>query len=91
LHFKFQDTETGRNAYYSYLNHLFTEKFKVKYQKNNVDIYQLLEPFQTVALKNAKRLDDSYPASISPYNRDPVTKVYLLVEALSHAGKKNRW
>jgi len=45
-------------------------------------IYEKLLPYQEVAIRNAKRLLDSY-SNIDPFNNSPSTTVHLLVEELN--------
>lgn len=91
LHFHYLDSQIGRAQYISKLNKEFKARqhlaFPNTYQKNNPNIYQLLKPFQNLAIRNAKKLAKSYidETTPSPALQSPVTYVYKLVEEL------NKW
>ena len=77
LHFHYHDSATTRCKYQAML----TERLGFKYKKNDPNIYEYLESLQENAIKNAKRLKQSYPHH-RPGNDNPSTNVYELVEKL---------
>jgi hypothetical protein len=77
LHFAYHDSATSRDLY----GELLTKRLGKPYRKNDATIYELLEPRQNAAIRNAKRLRNSYNPH-SPERDNPCTTVYELVEAL---------
>lgn len=77
LHFHYHDSATGRDRYKAML----TERLGFRYKKNDPAIYDHLEPMQDAAIKNAKKLEKSYPR-LRPGYDNPCTRVYKLVEKL---------
>jgi hypothetical protein len=60
---------------------MLTGRLGFQYKKNDPSIYEHLESLQENAIKNAKRLNKSYPHH-RPGNDNPSTNVYELVEKL---------
>lgn len=89
LHFDYFFTEIGRDAYIEKLNKYFQKYFNKDYQKNLKDTFTLLKDRQPLALKRARKLDEEN-IETNPFDRDPVTKVYELVELLNKQGNC-RW
>jgi hypothetical protein len=89
LHLQYRDTAISRNEYERILTNLMRDKQlfnrQEKYQKNIHDMYEKLKPFQRTAIANAKKLiqtrDDS---GLDPYDMNPSTTVYKLVEELNN-------
>jgi hypothetical protein len=77
LHFHYHDSATSRAQYEAML----TGRLGFQYRKNDPGIYEHLESLQENAIKNAKRLNNSYPHH-RPGNDNPSTNVYELVEKL---------
>lgn len=77
LHFHYHDSATSRAQYKA----LLTDRLGFQYEKNDPNIYEHLESLQDDAIKNAKRLKNSY-LHHSPGNDNPSTNVYELVEKL---------
>jgi len=77
LHFDYHDTALHRKQYMDIL----TNRLKRKYRKNDEQIYDLLEPFQEIAIQRARR-QHSEKADLQPADANPSTTVYLLVEEL---------
>lgn len=78
LHFDYVSTEIGRDAYISKLK----TKMTGGYEKNSKDTYSKLQQYQKIAIKNAKRLYDSY-ANVGHIKNKPSTTVFKLVEELN--------
>lgn len=78
LHFNYYNTGITREAYCKKLNKLLGKKYK----KNSTEIYSLICDKENVAIKNAKRLFESYPNE-NPEKNNPSTTVYKLVEELN--------
>lgn len=81
LHFEYWQTASSRHDYCSKLNALLPGHGG--YCKTRPDMFELLKDRQTTALRNAKRLYDSYPAGAAPAAKNPVTTVFELVEQLN--------
>jgi hypothetical protein len=78
LHFSYMRSAITRSDYMRILD----EQLGHKYEKNSTGIYDELHDFQTVAIRNARRLLDQYHPS-RPAKDDPSTTVHLLVEQLA--------
>jgi hypothetical protein len=78
LHFDYHTTAYNRKDYQKMLN----KRLKVTYEKNSKNIYQLLKNKQENAIRNAKKLLESY-ANHNPAKDNPCTTVYKLVEELN--------
>lgn len=87
LHFNYSDTALHRDNWVRKLNDLFKERgiCKGKYQKNNKDIFNVLNEFDgpTIAIGHAKRRMTNWDSNESkPSEYDPGTTVHMLTEAL---------
>lgn len=78
LHFNYYKTAMTRSDYYDRLSALLDKKYK----KNQEDMYTVLEPKQSSAIRNAKKLLSQY-TPINPERDNPSTTVHLLVEQLN--------
>lgn len=79
LHFDYHDTALSRNRYQDIL----TQKLGREYRKNDPTIYYELEDRQPGAIRNARRLLESYLPDHNPAKDDPCTAVHTLVERLN--------
>lgn len=77
LHYMYLDTPLNRKDYFSKLSKLM----KRKYEKNQADIYALLNPNLHTAIENAKKIARRY-ADANPSECDPCTKVYEIFDML---------
>jgi hypothetical protein len=78
LHFHYYDSALFRDQYKEKLSVLLGKI----YQKNDEEMYQILQKRQNTAIKNAKKLYQfQYERSLSEQN--PVTTVFRLVERLT--------
>ena len=85
LHFHYHDAATSRARYKSMLTQRLkqlTENSKFKYEKNDPDMYDLLEHLQPDAIRNAERLLNVYTPH-NPAMDNPCTTVHHLVKALN--------
>ena len=80
LHFRYSDAPASRTTYKKEL----TKHLGFEYQKNDANMYQTLLALQSVAIRNAKKLEQ-WHVSNSPAEHNPVTLVYQLVESLNRA------
>jgi len=78
LHFCYQNTGISRSLYKNKLS----KYLKKAYKKNSTTIYEDLLSRQTTAIKNAKRLLETYSAP-NPEKDNPSTTVHLLVQLLN--------
>ena len=78
LHFHYYNTGISRKRYYKLLSDLLGKKYK----KNSPEIYDLICEKENTAIKNAKKLLNSYPIE-KPEENNPSTTVYKLVEELN--------
>lgn len=85
LHFAYYNTSIDRRQYIEKL----TQSLGFKYEKNLSDLYLRLLSRQKTAIQNAKRLLASYDHS-DPYNNDPCTTVFQLVEELNRYSRDGR-
>lgn len=82
LHFHYYNTALRRQDYMSKL----TECLYFKYEKN-LDIYDVLEPYQPEAIRNATKLLNSYGDRHDPARDDPSTTVHELVQELNEVAR----
>lgn len=78
LHFEYMPAGLNRSEYQNKLD----KQIGKKYQKNDAEMFQILQDKQDVAIKNARKLLSQY----DPHNPDqdnPSTTVHLLVEELN--------
>ena len=79
LHFEYLQAALSRDDYYPKLTvHL---QGCGKYEKNRDDIYNILKPRMSEAVRNAKKLNESY-GSAPPSKCSPGTKVHEIFEYL---------
>jgi len=80
LHFEYLNTAIGRTNYCKKL----TELLKIKYEKNNSNIYELIKSKESEACRNAENLEKQHndENTTSLEKRDPSTTVHLLVKRL---------
>jgi hypothetical protein len=79
LHFNYHDSGIIRDQYIEKLDRLLKEK----YQKNSESMYNKLLDKQEAAIRNAKRLYNSYSPNFNPEKNNPSATVYRLVEELN--------
>lgn len=82
LHFIYFDSDIIRDEYYDKLTEHLKELGKNEYKKNMDDIYELLQPYQQIAIRNAKKLISTY-SKATPSKMSPATKVYEIFEKLA--------
>lgn len=85
LHFHYCDAALHRHD----LSGKLTDCLGRKYEKNSPAIYDALLDKQSVAIRNAQNLLNSYHPP-DPANNNPSTTAHLLVEALNEAAKRNK-
>jgi hypothetical protein len=78
LHFQFLNTGLPRSDYEDKLSELLS----TKYRKNDPTIYQQLLGKQSIAIKHAQKLLETYDRP-NPERDNPSTTVHLLVQALN--------
>lgn len=83
LHFNYYDAGLGRADY----RRILTELLGEPYEKNSTTMFERLRTRLTEALRNAKRLFESYEPS-NPERDKPSTTVHLLVEELLRHSRK---
>jgi hypothetical protein len=80
LHFDYLQSQVDRKQYIAILE----SRLGRRYQKNDRTIYDLLLPFQTQAIANAKRLlEEHHPQHLAYCDKKPSTTVYELVLELN--------
>lgn len=77
LHFMFLHTALHRSEYFPKL----TKCLDSTYEKNRIDMYELLKPFQKKAIANAKRILE-YHKGAPPSQCSPGTAVYEIFDML---------
>lgn len=92
LHFMYFDTCVSRHQYAEMLNEQFSKAMNkpFKYQKNQVDIYELLQEFgdEDLAIRYAKRLFEN-TKDLTPAEACPSTTIYQLICKLNQYIKPN--
>jgi hypothetical protein len=85
LHFEYLTTSNGRTSFSPKLS----KHLGVKYEKEKTDVYTLIKDKESVAIRNASRLEKLHDSNrvFSPVKRDPSTTVYKLVERLRELKK----
>ena len=81
LHFSFLQSDLHRNEYWPKLTEWLAGIGAGKYEKNRVDMYQVIRPFMDAALANARRLAVINEGKL-PSQAAPGTQVYEVVEKL---------
>jgi len=86
LHFKDVQSHKTRENIKKELNEEFQKNFKLKYEKSEKHVYGMLIDKQEIAIQRAKKLIENIikiEGSLDPYNNNPSTKIYLLIECLN--------
>ncbi len=81
LHFDYLESNLHRSEYYPKLTKCLLKIGQNEYKKNRNDIFTVLLPYLTTAIKNAKRLANINEGK-TPANSNPGTTVYELLEKL---------
>lgn len=76
LHFQELNSNVGREKYQSILKSYFN------YEKNLINIYEILKDKTAVAIKRARKQYEEYDNKIPSSQRCPATRVFQLVEEL---------
>lgn len=87
LHFSYFDSAVGRGYYESKLTDNLQKKTgerKAEYSKTSENMYALIKDKEKDAIKNARRLLDSYNGQRPFSKNNPSTTVHLLVESLNN-------
>ncbi len=90
LHFKDVTSYKTREAIRRELNEEFQKNFGLKYEKSEKHVYGMLIDKQDKAIQRAKKLIEniiSIDGQLDPYNNNPSTKIYLLIECLNNLEK----
>ena len=83
LHFDYHDAALSRTLY----QQMLTQRLGKPYRKNAPDMYDLLKERQPEAIRNARRLLDSYGPDHNPERDNPCTTVHQLVEELNRCAR----
>jgi len=83
LHFDYHDAALSRTLY----QQMLTQRLGKPYRKNARDMYDLLKERQPEAIRNARRLLDSYGPDHNPERDNPCTTVHQLVEELNRCAR----
>lgn len=85
LHFFYCDSQICRSDISNKLNKIFLKKFNKKYNKNDGDIFCDILNYQSIAIKNARKLCKLHGSNISynPAACNPATTVFQLVEEIN--------
>lgn len=81
LHFHYQQSALGREAYVEMLSVLMEDAGMGPYGKGRTDMYEILESILSGAIANAKKLE-AVNAGKAPADANPGTTVHKLVEEL---------
>jgi len=87
LHFKDITSFKTREMLKKELNHEFQKNFNLKYEKSEKHVYGMLIDRQEIAIQRAKKLIKNIikiDGKLDPYNNNPSTKIYLLIECLNN-------
>jgi len=80
LHFSYLNTAISREAYYTKLSaELKKRGGPANYEKANPILYELLKPYQSKAIANAKKLRQNANPNLPPSKQNPCTTVDDLV------------
>ncbi len=79
LHFDYLDAAIPRTHY----KDMLFKRLGAKYKKNDPNMYEVLEPRQQQAIRNATKLLADYKPHHNPAKDNPCTTVHLLVQALN--------
>jgi len=86
LHFQPVTRYMSRRELNHALNKIFRDRFSSEYDKSSQDVYNFTVGLQDIALVNAKKLVERHSKvndSISPYDCNPITMIFELVECLN--------
>jgi len=83
LHFDYHNAALSRTRY----QRMLTQRIGKRYRKNARDMYNLLKEQQPDAIRNARRLLDSYGPDHNPERDNPCTTVHQLVEELNRCAR----
>jgi hypothetical protein len=87
LHFKDVTSYKTREDIGRELNLEFMKNFKLEYKKSEKHVYGMLIDKQEQAIQRAKKLIQNIikiDGELDPYNNNPSTKIYLLIECLNN-------
>ncbi len=90
LHFKNVASHKTREEIKKELNEEFKKHFNLKYEKSEKHVYGMLIDRQEKAIQRAKKLIENIikvDGKLDPYNNNPSTKIYLLIECLNNLEK----
>jgi hypothetical protein len=90
LHFKDVTSYKTREDIRKELNEEFQKNFNLKYEKSEKHVYGMLIDRQEKAIQRAKTLIENIlkiDGKLDPYNNNPSTKIYLLIECLNNLEK----
>ena len=93
LHFELVTRYSSRKDLNSKLNKIFKERFSLEYEKSSQDIYALTVGLQPQAIKSAEQLVVMHIRNygkLSPYENNPLSTVFELVECLNSLYDKER-
>lgn len=86
LHFQFFDSKLHRHLLNEKLGELLRQTgHRAQYRKNDLGLYEILNPLQQQAIMYARKLerDHGLAGRTTPASQDPCTMVFRLVEALN--------
>ena len=92
LHFEKLQRYTNREKLNKRLNELFLKHFRIEYSKASSDVYTLIKSKQKDAISNAKDLIEKHTrddGEIKPYEQNPLTNIYELLECIESINKNN--
>lgn len=93
LHFHYYNTGISRADYQRMIESNFVNSGlkKYKYKKNSTEMYALLQKYgnQDNAIRNAKKLEETYLGSKDYANQNPCTLVYKLIQELENLKVKS--
>lgn len=81
LHFEFLQAQIDRTQYVAKLTGFLKLQHQGEYTKTRRDMYYILAPYMSMAIHNAKKLEKQHTHK-SPFESNPGTKVYEIVEKL---------
>lgn len=92
LHFEKLQRHTNREELSKKLKEIFLANFGIEYSKASSDIYSILKSRQKTAIENAKSLIQKHlrdDGEIKPFEQNPLTNIYELVECLEAIAKRD--
>lgn len=81
LHFAYYHTDIERSLYFPKLSKYLKGIEAGEYSKNRPDMYDVLRPYMSIAIQNAKKLEQNNIGK-TPYESAPGTQVFQLIEKL---------